>query len=146
MTSHGESRRTAEYQAWRNMLDRCSKPSRKEWKNYGGRGIEVFPAWRSDFSEFLSYVGRRPSPSHSLDRYPNNDGNYEPGNVRWAERKQQNRNMRTCTWINYHGERRLLRELCEEHGLKSRTVFTRLQVGVPEEMLFAGLYKARAAQ
>ena len=81
-----------EHISWRGMRERCSKPSHRAFKYYGGRGVSVFPEWNDPvdgFAAFLSYVGPRPSPDHSIDRYPNYNGNYEPGNVRWATRSQQ---------------------------------------------------------
>jgi hypothetical protein len=81
-----------EYQSWYAMIVRCRYPRGKDWHRYGGRGISVCDAWRKSFWQFLSDVGPRPTPSHSIDRYPDNDGNYEPGNCRWATRKQQMEN------------------------------------------------------
>jgi hypothetical protein len=71
------------------MIKRCTNPNTKAYNDYGGRGIKVADRWRHDFGAFLEDVGKRPSSSYSLDRYPNNDGNYEPGNTRWATKKQQ---------------------------------------------------------
>lgn len=79
----------AEYAAWGNMKNRCLYKSYRSYHRYGGRGIRVCDRWRHSFENFLADVGPRPSPQHSLDRYPNNDGNYEPGNVRWATRAEQ---------------------------------------------------------
>jgi len=97
--SHGEASQrkkpqTAEYVAWAGMKRRCFNTHDPKWRDYGGRGIKVDPRWAKDYKEFLKYVGRRPSPMHSLDRI-DNDGNYEPGNVRWATARQQYHNRRT---------------------------------------------------
>lgn len=96
--SHGEAskrgrRETAEYRVWAGMIRRCSSKNDPKWHDYGGRGITVFDGWRHNYPAFLSYIGRRPSDSHSLDRIDVN-GNYEPGNVRWATAKQQMANRR----------------------------------------------------
>lgn len=92
--SNGEAKtRTPEYGCWESMISRCENKNNKYWHNYGGRGIKVCPTWRNSFVTFLSDVGRRPSREYSLDRI-NNDGDYEPGNVRWATREQQNQNRR----------------------------------------------------
>jgi hypothetical protein len=101
-TTHGESRPpTVEWKAWDSMKDRCRNPNNKRWKDYGGRGIAVCHEWRDSYPAFLAHVGRRPSPAHSLDRI-DNDGNYEPGNVRWATLEEQNRNRRPRSeWRNY---------------------------------------------
>ena len=85
-------KQTPEYNAWAAMKNRCGNKKNKKYHRYGGRGIKVCEEWRNDYLAFLSHVGRRPSENHSLDRYPNRNGNYEPGNVRWATRKEQQAN------------------------------------------------------
>lgn len=92
---HGESK-TEMYHIWRGILARCFNKKDKGYQNYGGRGITVFPEWTNGegFLKFKEYIGPRPSKHHSVDRI-NNDGNYEPGNIRWATQKEQNNNKRT---------------------------------------------------
>jgi len=75
------------------MIQRCTNPKNRWYKNYGGRGITVCKEWRYSFSQFLEDVGLRPSPELSLDRI-HNDRNYELGNVRWATSLEQNNNQR----------------------------------------------------
>lgn len=86
--------RTPEYQAWGAMKTRCLNPQSSSWPNYGGRGIKVCDRWMHNFPAFLEDVGPKPGPHYSLDRI-DVDGDYEPGNVRWATRTEQNRNRRT---------------------------------------------------
>lgn len=74
-----------EYSVWKDMKSRCTRPSNKYYHRYGGRGISVCDEWSKSFLTFLRDVGRRPSADLSIDRI-NNDGNYQPGNVRWATR------------------------------------------------------------
>lgn len=88
-TTHGLSR-SPEYSVWSSMWQRCSNPKNEHYDRYGGRGIEVCARWEQ-FENFLSDIGLRPSPAHSIDRIDNNK-NYEPGNVRWATDTEQNRN------------------------------------------------------
>lgn len=92
-----------EYRAWQSIKERCLNKQSKSYKDYGGRGIEMYPAWRDDFLAFYNYMGDRPSQKHSVDRYPNNDGHYEPGNVRWGTQKQQASNQRKSVILT-HGE------------------------------------------
>jgi len=82
---------TPEYKAYGNAKNRCINPRCHAYPDYGGRGIEFR---FSSYEEFLAHLGKRPSPEHSLDRYPDNDGHYEIGNVRWATRSEQQKNKR----------------------------------------------------
>lgn len=83
---------TPEYRTWQNMRRRCDSPVAKYYYNYGGRGIRVCSRWLV-FENFLSDMGRKPSPSHSIDRI-DVDGNYEPSNCRWATPQEQTFNQR----------------------------------------------------
>jgi hypothetical protein len=93
---HGHARRgtvkgTPVYRSWRSMLRRCNDPKQKQYHDYGGRGISVHPDW-CDFAAFYAHMGDRPEGT-TLDRI-DTDGNYEPGNCRWATRSEQRRNQR----------------------------------------------------
>lgn len=113
------------YWVWADMLSRCRNPNHKAFRNYGGRGIEVCAAWKS-FNAFVSDIGPRPRGA-LLDR-ADNDGNYEPGNCRWATRKEQNSNRRNCIYVvDDNGERLTVKELCRRRGLPYRPIMKRIQ-------------------
>ena len=82
----------SEYITWMSMRGRCNNPNDTNYENYGGRGIKVCERW-DDFFNFLEDVGMKEHPELTLDRIENN-GNYEPGNVRWATKYTQARNKR----------------------------------------------------
>jgi hypothetical protein len=122
-TTHGRSK-TPGYESWKSMFRRCCDPNSKAFGNYGGRGITICERWQGEkgIENFLADMGPRPSPQHSIDRFPNNDGNYEPGNCRWATRKEQVNNRRLKRIENFSNDE-LLRE-CKRRGLIVETMKT----------------------
>ena len=127
--SSGQRPASLEYVTWRAIIARCEEATSISYRYYGARGISVCVRWRASFSAFLADVGRRPSPRHSLDRFPNRDGNYEPGNVRWATQKQQQRNKSSNHRVLFRGEELCLSELAERCGVLQGTIAQRLRLG-----------------
>lgn len=100
---------TKEYNTWRNMNERCYNTRSEKYKNWGGRGIGVFDEWRSSFEAFYDYISKLPhfgEEGRTLDRI-DNEGNYEPGNLRWATVHEQNMNRRVCVgyWEKHQKEK-----------------------------------------
>jgi hypothetical protein len=86
-------RAPAEYHAWRGMIQRCTQPRSKAWKDYGRRGITVCPEWLNSFEQFYADMGARPNPRMSIERIDNDLG-YFKGNCKWATQKEQMNNTR----------------------------------------------------
>lgn len=120
---------TSEFRIWSQMLGRCQNPKNNVFKYYGGRGIKVCERWKT-FSLFLSDMGKRPS-GLSLDRI-NNDGDYEPGNCRWATRKEQSRNSRKARILTVNGVSKCISEWSEVSGINPYAIVARKRLGWPD--------------
>jgi hypothetical protein len=144
---HGEAingRQTPEYIVWCNMNKRCRNPKNKSFKYYGGAGIKVCQRWRS-FKNFIADMGRRPSPSHSIERR-NSHKDYEPSNCYWATRTEQNNNKSDTVLITYNGKTRSAGAWARLLGFKKHTLYFRLKSGWPtKRMLTTPVRKWRAA-
>lgn len=116
--THGKAG-TPEYRVWKSMIKRC-----KYEKYWAGRGIKVCRRWATSFTNFLEDMGPKQS-KESLDRI-DNDGDYEPGNCRWATRVTQSRNTRANRLITYDGVTRTVAEWAEVRGIKYMTLYYRL--------------------
>lgn len=123
MRTHGLSH-TDEYGIWQGMLNRCNKSFDSAYSHYGVRGISVCERW-SSFESFYGDMGPRPSPKHSIDRV-NNDGNYEPGNCRWATSKEQARNKRVNYLVEHDGETKCVADWAEQYGVSQFVLYSRL--------------------
>ncbi len=116
------------------MRARCNDPKHKGYKDYGARGITVCPEWDHShgFKAFLEHVGPRPSNDHSIDRIENSLG-YEPGNVKWATRSEQNRNKRTNVTLTAFGETMCVAAWAEKLSISEHTIWGRLKANLPVE-------------
>ena len=128
LKTHGMSD-TFEYKLLRSMIDRCHNPASKKYPLYGARGISVFDLWRTKPHTFVNYVreemGSKPEGC-SLDRIDNNKG-YEPGNIRWASVKVQNRNARSNRNLEFNGVTMLLTDWATHLGITKSTLSYRLK-------------------
>lgn len=116
-----------EWPVWRSMITRCDN---KNDANYGGRGIDVCAAWRESFMAFAEHVGPRPSRRHSIDRFPNNNAGYKPGNVRWATAGEQANNTRKTEYLTLNGQRLSIAEWARRANMKSGTLRARVRRGI----------------
>lgn len=137
---------TKERRAWWRMKYRCYKPTHHKYPIYGGRGITVCDRWLCSFQHFLADVGPAPSPQHSIDRIDNN-GNYEPGNVRWATRVEQGRNQRRNVLLTVDGITKTFTEWAMDSPLRPSGVRRRLERGMDaKSALFTPRLKPRRSK
>lgn len=122
------------YHVWRSMRNRCHNPNTRQWNDYGGRGITICSRW-DDFHAFVEDMGPRPK-GYSLDRI-DNDGPYEPGNCRWADRKTQQRNQRRAVYVDIEGKSYRAIELAELAGVKTDTIIDRAARGLPYDKVIS---------
>lgn len=125
-TTHGLSR-TPEHRAWLKMRARCEDPNNNEYHRYGGRGVKVCEEWQ-DFAAFLSAMGNKPTPEHTIDRIDCN-GDYDPSNCRWATRVEQQNNKRNNHRITICGETKTIAEWERAKGLRRGLIGNRLAWG-----------------
>jgi hypothetical protein len=118
--THGMSK-SKTYRVWADMIGRCTRASSLYGvAYYQNRGIVVCDRWLESFENFLIDMGECPR-GLTIDRI-DYDGNYEPGNCRWATRKEQMRNTRRNVWIIYNGQRLTLTEACQTAGIVQSSV------------------------
>lgn len=134
--THGKTN-TPEYRTWCVMKSRCLNPKFPKYSAYGARGIAICERWRNSFANFLADMGPRPSPQHTIDRFPDQNGSYEPGNCRWATPTQQARNRSITVTVEYHGRTVTLAELSEMVGIKYDTLHGRIARGMSAELAVA---------
>lgn len=142
-TKHGATKGKVilpEYSIWRGIIDRCTNPNARDFKNYGGRNIRICLSYRASFAEFLNGVGKRPRPDFTLDRQ-NNNGHYScgkcrecrshnwPANCRWVSRQDQANNTRKNYLVTYQGITRTLSQWAVRTGINRGTLLSRLEAG-----------------
>ena len=123
--THGSSNSRG-YNIWGRMMQRCGNPKSERWPLYGGRGIEVCERWKRA-ANFLADMGE-PPPGNSIERIDVN-GNYEPGNCRWATQREQTRNTRRNRYVVFGGTRVPLIEVSESTGISYSLLRDRLNRG-----------------
>ena len=125
---------TPTYNSWLAMKQRCNYVGADSFANYGGRGITVCARWSESFEAFLADMGERPA-GMTIERN-NTNGNYEPGNCRWATMPEQNRNRRSTILIERAGETLCVADWCDRLGIDKDVVYGRIRRGAtPQEAL-----------
>lgn len=144
-TRHGMTQ-SQEHKAWRQAITRCTNPNTPNFADYGGRGIKMHPAWLASFETFYESLGPKPTPKHSLDRIDAN-GDYAPGNCRWATRSEQNRNTRSARrWFINGKEYRSCNDAAAAAGVSVPTIlkwcrgYRRGDVFVPPKQGFSSTF------
>lgn len=126
--NHGTSK-WPEHTSWEAMHDRCNYEAHQAFHRYGGRGVLVCERWEN-FLNFFEDMGPRPE-GMTLDRFPDKDGNYEPGNCRWATPQQQQNNLSSNRFVEYQGEQFTVSELARKLGVNYETLYSRVTRGSP---------------
>jgi hypothetical protein len=112
------------------MRARCSNPKCRAYRDYGGRGITVCQRWLDSYHAFAMDMGERPGPEYTLDRFPDKNGNYEPGNCRWATKKEQANNTRKNVYYTHDGTTKSLAEWAQSSGVSENCITYRIFRGM----------------
>lgn len=122
------------YMVWIGIKSRCLNPKAPNYENYGGRGIGICDRWKNSYENFIADVGERPSMKHTLDRV-DNDGDYEPGNVRWATRREQLSNTRRSVLVTWNGETKTVAEWADQMGITRQSLYRRVKLWSLEDAM-----------
>jgi len=133
MSFHGMSR-TLIYSKWAKMIGRCHNPKYPSYLRYGARGIKVCEDWHK-FNNFFNDMGEPPTPRHSIERI-NNDGNYEPGNCKWATRKEQANNRSDNILIEFNGQKKTVAQWSDQFSMSRTMLYQRIHRGIYPPELF----------
>lgn len=118
------------YFVWQGMIQRCTNPNHKTWRQYGGRGVQVCIRWRNSFEDFVEDM---PGWSPGLTIHRKNDGNYEPGECCWATMEEQNNHSRHNRLATINGVTMNITQWCKKLSIRAGIVITRIHRGWPVE-------------
>jgi len=125
-TTHGHTKgrkHTTEYEAWAGMIARCKNKNRKQYKDYGGRGIAVCERWKN-YDNFYSDMGEKPK-GMTIERIDNDKG-YSPDNCKWATREEQGNNTRKNIFITHNGKTQTIAQWAREKNIYPQTLYNRI--------------------
>lgn len=132
--THGESKKTVEYNTWLKIKTRCYNENHPDYANYGGRGLKVSKGWEHSYEQFLSDMGRRPSNEHSIERIDNDRG-YNKGNCKWALPIEQQNNKRNIPKHLFKGKMLSAAQISRLVGISSSLIRQRLKYLTLEEAI-----------
>lgn len=136
-----DRRKSSTYASWRNAKTRCFNKFHEKFKQYGARGITMCPEWAADFRVFLRDMGECPA-GLTLERMDVNKG-YEPGNCRWATKRDQTKNKTNSIIAVVGGEKVFVKEYVGELGLKYKSVWWHINRGRSAEEAIGLLLKKK---
>jgi len=125
--THG-MRNSKEYSTWSAMKARCIHVESKDFYRYGGKGILICSEWANSFEAFFEHIGLAPSAQHSIDRIDNLKG-YEPNNVRWATKTQQQRNKSNSVYVTNGKNVFHINDVATKFGISRGAAHLRLKRG-----------------
>lgn len=130
-----------EYKTLKGIKERCRNPNSNGYEHYGGRGISVDERWLGSegFKNFIEDMGPKPTPQHSIER-KDTDGDYEPGNCRWATTKEQQNNKTNNRKIKIGGEELTIAQIADKTGLTHAVVLYRVNVGMTEDKIVSPVH------
>lgn len=129
---HDDGKASPTYKSWLAAKSRCFDRGNGNYPQYGGCGITMCNRWSESFEDFLADMGERPA-GMTLDRFPEKNGNYEPGNCRWATCIEQSNNRRDNQLLMHAGELKTAPQIARDVGINCRTLRSRLRAGWPLE-------------
>lgn len=132
---HGLANKSKEYHTWKALRGRCLNKNNKRYDDYGGRGIKICDRWLTSYENFISDMGVAPSKNHTIER-TDNDGNYDPGNCRWATRYEQSLNKRSNIRITNNGITLTLSEWASKFNVNYSTARVRFHQNLPFDLIF----------
>jgi hypothetical protein len=141
-THSGNKPPSKTYNSWQAMIARCTNPKTAHYDRYGGAGITICARWLQSFVNFLADMGERPE-GHTLDRFPNKIGNYEPGNCRWATPQQQQCNMRTNRLLTIGDRTMSISEWADHIGIPRTVIQDRLRLNWTAKQAISMPYTSR---
>jgi hypothetical protein len=132
--------KSKEWNSWNHLKGRCNNPNDRKYADYGARGIKVCDRWNdkeNGFTNFLADMGFAPSLNHSIDRFPDNNGNYERSNCRWATTTEQSNNIRRNVVLVYLGQSKTVSEWSRLILIPTHIIYGRIKKGWTDDKVLS---------